>query len=86
MAKIKLDIDALQIETFDTTETASERGTVLGHSNRDTICQESCMGTCYTHCWGGDCGSDGHGPTVTACTLILNCTFDACEHPITPGG
>jgi hypothetical protein len=79
MAKIKLDVDSLQIESFDTTEVALERGTVVGHSDRWTVCQESCDGTCYTHCWGGDCGGDDHGPTVSYCTQILNCT-QACDN------
>jgi hypothetical protein len=79
MPKMKLDLDALQIESFDTSETDAERGTVRGHdaSDRLTVCQESCAGTCYTHCWG-ECGDGGteHGPTVTTCTQILNCEVD----------
>lgn len=84
MAKIKLDVDSLQIETFETTEVVRERGTVVAHSARATIFQESCMGTCYTHCWGAPCGTDDHGPTVSACTEVLNCTYENCDHPITP--
>jgi hypothetical protein len=74
MAKIKLDLDALQIESFDTVATPKDRGTVRGQEGTEqyTWCQESCAGTCGTHCWGA-CGPDEHGPTVTECTQILNC-------------
>ncbi len=76
MAKIRLDLEALEIESFDTTDAHAEgRGTVRGHmTERVTICQDSCEGTCYTHCWGGDCDSDGpHGPTEGYCTMMGDC-------------
>jgi hypothetical protein len=79
MAKIKLDLDSLQIESFDTVAPPETHGTVRGHdgTERQTWCgEESCDGTCYTHCWGG-CGDGGgeHGPSVTSCTAILNCEY-----------
>jgi len=76
MNKMKLDLDALQIESFDTSEAREERGTVRGHDATEdlTFCQESCAGTCATHCWGlCNGGGDEHGPSVTTCTKILNC-------------
>lgn len=81
MAKIKLNVDALEIESFDTVEMTQERGTVVAHSDRATICEESCAGTCYTHCWGGGCDSGDHGPTVAYCTQILDCTQNCDLQP-----
>jgi len=87
MAKITLDLDALQIESFDTVAPPEDAGTVRGHEGtvEQTWCgEESCDGTCYTHCWGGDCDLHGpHGPTVSYCTQILNCelqpySYQAC--------
>ncbi|HEX9937655.1 MAG TPA: hypothetical protein VGB15_11055 [Longimicrobium sp.] len=78
MAKIRLDLDTLRIESFDTiAPSADERGTVqaFDSSDRESICQESCAGTCYTHCWGACDAGDTyhHGATVTACSQIIDC-------------
>jgi len=76
MAKIQLDLDSLQVESFDTTEMREERGTVRGQEGtmEQTWCgEESCDGTCYTHCWGGGCEVDDHGPSVGSCTAVVYC-------------
>jgi hypothetical protein len=48
MAKIKLDVDALQVESFDTAPAADARGTVQGHqivgTNTCMSVQETCAG------------------------------------------
>lgn len=66
MRKLRLDIDDLAVESFETREGAEERGTVHGHwptqycvSNRcsgaDPItCPESLDTLCYDTC-GGSC-------------------------------
>jgi hypothetical protein len=62
MPKLKLDLDTLRVESFESTPAAAERGTVAAHaeitapverSNADT-CDRSCGdgGSCYvTWCW-----------------------------------
>lgn len=63
MAKLKLEIDALRVESFDTTEAArAAAGTVRAHN--DAMEEElvaittpqtrefSCLGTCKLSCWG----------------------------------
>jgi len=74
MNKMKLDLESLQIESFDTSEAREDRGTVNGHESE---AGHSYAGTCGTHCWGlcGG-GGDDHGPSVTQCTQILNCELE----------
>ena len=54
MKKMKLDCEALEVETFDTEETVREQGTVHGHATQLPTCpvQQSCGGeeTCYDSC------------------------------------
>ena len=51
MRKLKLDLDCLVVESFDTRPARAEGGTVFGQATFG----ESCEGTCYTDCWGGTC-------------------------------
>jgi hypothetical protein len=75
MRKIRLDLEALDVESFDVTPNRAPKGTMVGHeltANTDcgqetcaptchvTWCQESCAGTCLTDCWGA-CGGGGTG-------------------------
>lgn len=76
MSKIRLQIESLEVESFDTVEAPQERGTVRGQEGtaQATWCgEESCDGTCATHCWGGGCEVDEHGPTVSDCTAFVYC-------------
>ena len=47
MRKIQLDVDALKVESFPTSEgEAEKRGTVHGHNSFRGTCQETCQSTC----------------------------------------
>jgi hypothetical protein len=51
MKKIRLDLDTLSIESFDTMVTPEERGTVQGHIPPDTYARYCSDGTtCYDSC------------------------------------
>jgi len=57
MRKLKLELDELSVESFETAEQTEERGTVHGHyitqfcSRADGYtCFESCGGTCVETC------------------------------------
>ena len=58
MQKIKLELDALAVETFETSAMESEQGTVLGHGKTDNIRQcgdgsiaDACVtGLCTPNC------------------------------------
>lgn len=55
--KLRLDVQDLQVESFDSTErAAARRGTVRANEFTpfDT-CAASCNGTCYHTCAGGVC-------------------------------
>ena len=61
MRKLKLSLDALQVESFQPAGPEARRGTVPGHAGTyyyDESCFESCNGGCtvYASC-GGGCGS-----------------------------
>ena len=61
MRKLKLSLDALQVESFHATGPAAPRGTVPGHEWTE-YADESCFGTCDTNCTRdascvGGCGS-----------------------------
>ena len=56
MRKIRLDLDKLSVETYETSSAETERGTVQGHwsqlgtcSPRVATCQVN--GTCQWTCW-----------------------------------
>jgi hypothetical protein len=61
MKKIKLDLDALKVESFDTLPD----GAVFGYSTCPTVCQQSCgatyCGTCET------CREDGCSVPIRSC-------------------
>lgn len=83
MSKLRLDLDALQVESFDTRPGASRpRGTVQGHG-RDTdlaACgdatfpvscwDDSCAGSCAScdgSCVAGTCAASCNGTCAVSC-------------------
>ena len=75
MAKMKLELDTLAVDSFDTTAAEKERGTVFG---------EQC--TCYTNCTCPGCYTcDNTCPATCAytcddntCAASCNGTCDGC--------
>jgi hypothetical protein len=91
MKKLRLELDELRVESFETVAPARSRGTVRGQdATENTWCgQDSCDGTCYTDCWGLGCpggggGSDACNPSQWPCSLDgplatqcdLSCEFE----------
>jgi hypothetical protein len=59
MRKVKLELDALAVESFETAAGAPERGTVHAHGRSNEPCNSawSCHDTCYfISCYESDCG------------------------------
>ena len=55
MAKIKLEIDALRVESFDTAPSAAGHGTVRGHQEVEPGDAAAALPTDWKTCQGGDC-------------------------------
>ncbi|MFL5381030.1 MAG: pinensin family lanthipeptide [Longimicrobiaceae bacterium] len=58
MKKIKLELDTLAVESFETNETEREQGTVHGHWISNKLCESevSCRYTCYyASCFDTQC-------------------------------
>ena len=59
MRKLKLDLNDLTVEAFETVEARADEGTVVGHAPTFTricgSCEISCNGTCPQPCTGVDC-------------------------------
>jgi hypothetical protein len=59
MRKISLDVDALKVESFDTSATGvEERGTVRGY---------------YTRVWEASCAKSCSGPVACICVTVGDC-------------
>jgi len=81
MRKLKLEIDALRVESFETSATAMDAGTVRAHADavgmeEDFVAittpqtqQVSCIGTCRISCLG---------TCLASCGGTCNCT-DLCS-------
>ncbi|HSU14940.1 hypothetical protein [Longimicrobium sp.] len=64
MKKIRLNPEALRVDSFPTGTPRDEMGTVHGHATKPATCGVSCFGTCATNC---DC-------TLGCPTLVFPCT------------
>lgn len=64
MRKLKLDLDELQVEAFDTSAAPAEHGTVAAYDSdsKESLCADMCPGT---------------GPTLDPENAY--CTWDACS-------
>jgi hypothetical protein len=85
MKKLRLEIDEIQVETFETGDEESTRGTVHGH-------HPTAWGTCTCECsHDGTCDPDwgsGHqyscSPTMcneTECEIFCPYTYNPYENP-----
>jgi hypothetical protein len=85
MKKLKLDLDDLRVDSFDTTPAAAagERGTVHGQypetyrgCNTDEETCDSCFGSCGDTCGyscNGTCGTCAESCNGTCNTCYTNC-------------
>jgi hypothetical protein len=84
--KLKLNLDQLAVDSFDTSRPAQKEGTVFGeqctcYTNCTCpgcpTCDASCEGTCNTcgaSCYQTDCGCEPAGTCLdTACGHMLCC-------------
>jgi hypothetical protein len=70
MRKLKLDPEALSVQSFSVDPPRNERGTVQGHASTGCTPASACetLFTCYYTCDGGSCdGALSCGPMAT-CT------------------
>ncbi len=89
MNKLKLHLDDLQIDSFQTTSAEKPKGTVFGEQctcyTQCTCpgcptCDASCNGTCYASC-NGTCGATCDGSCYGSCDWTCNCTGgDTCNY------
>jgi hypothetical protein len=55
MKKIRLDIAALEVASFESVPQSGTRGTVEGHASRLTCYPNATCGTCGDSCQQGSC-------------------------------
>ncbi|HEX8317077.1 hypothetical protein [Longimicrobium sp.] len=83
--KLKLNLDELTVDSFDTTKNEAKTGTVFGeqctcYTNCTCpgcpTCDASCNGTCDASC-NGTCDASCNG-TYYENTCVCNDTYDTC--------
>jgi hypothetical protein len=82
MRKLKLEIESLEVTSFETQEADHERGTVAGHGiippNTDRTCgylMDTCdanQNTCWASCLEGQCGPTPNG----VCGGTMSCPME----------
>jgi hypothetical protein len=80
MRKLKLDLDCLVVDSFDTKPVRAGGRTVFGQemiAESDTCGGGSCDGTCYTDCWGLSCPACGE-TALAFCTQ--GCGSNTCRY------
>jgi hypothetical protein len=76
MNKLKLRLDDLRVDTFQTASAQKEKGTVFGEQSGATCmadfgtCAYSCKATCHGSCPPGTC--------YFSCPVIDTCYMGAC--------
>jgi hypothetical protein len=83
MKKLKLDLDALQVETFEAERTPKPRGTVPAHasSGGGYLCANQCVALPSQHCSAWECNSIVgcmSNEYTCNCTIVNSC---ACTGP-----
>jgi hypothetical protein len=98
--KLKLRLDDLQVDTFQTTPVQKQKGTVFGEQCTCwtnctcpgcPTCDASCNGTCGASC-NGTCGDSCYGSCAWTCeyTCEYSCGGNTCDtspdpvHPCMP--
>ena len=76
MKKLRLEMDALVVESFDTAAAAKGAGTVEAHATPRQSCQDTCQNTCLISCEGScfeSCAPCGTQPTECATGVPFCC-------------
>lgn len=94
MTKLKLHLDDLSVETFQTAISADAKGTVLGRDDSDPTdgtcagyfscdasCQASCNGTCNETCGGATCNGTCGFSCAPSCYATCRVFRTECMAP-----
>ena len=86
-AKLKLNLDELSVDSFDTQVTEKEKGTVFGEQQCTCVtlctcpgcptCDASCGGTCGATCGQNTCAASCYG-TCGGATCAYSCNYTDC--------
>ena len=88
MQKLKLRLDDLQVDTFQTTPVEKQKGTVFGEQctcrTQCTCpgcytCDASCNGTCGASC-NGTCGATCDASCYGSCDYTCDCSNFSCNY------
>jgi len=73
MKKLRLDIEAIEVESFDTRTAPRNKGTVVGRAITESYCDSVASGCdtddvcCGAETVGGACNTSGHCDDISAC-------------------
>lgn len=76
MRKLRLNLDALQVESFETDEARAARGTVLGNEELSYYCEtweQDCRTAGHASCQATRCVSCSTGGASAQCEPTWNC-------------
>ncbi|HEU0054604.1 MAG TPA: hypothetical protein VFQ39_15560 [Longimicrobium sp.] len=76
MKKLRLELDTLAVESFDTTRDDMRRGTVRGMETDYTVC----LGNCGEPTGGGYCSGTCANYTTSCDTEYTNCGDRTCDY------
>jgi hypothetical protein len=82
MRKLKLSLEALEVDSFHADPLQPARGTVMGRDfteYADESCFESCNGTCGGGC-GGSYQASCNGTCYASCGGTCNCTVGCTDY------
>jgi len=78
MRKLRLDLEELAVESFETRVTATPRGTVRGQQSGVTYCVNDTCNLCVQY--SPDSGGDGEGTSRQPYTCVNTCWW-TCYSP-----
>jgi hypothetical protein len=74
MKKLKLDIEAIEVESFDTRAATRGKEAVMAKAITEPFCCDNSVGTgctddgcCGAETYGGACNTSGHCDDISAC-------------------
>jgi hypothetical protein len=90
MSKLKLDLNELRIESFETKDAEEARGTVQAHASAIMTCPSTCAScvtcyaTCFASCPANTCGGNTCGRTCYSCVICPWSGGFTCEPAFCP--